>query len=501
MLGDHWQSKGYMYKNYFGFSESPFENNLDQRFLFFSANHKEVSAALLYFIKLKKGFAMVCGDVGTGKTMLINYLLNKLPNSVHPIMIMNPDVGYIEILRYVAGILKIDAEGKSILDLVDHVKAALVEASRKGESFVLIIDEAHLLSDKSIEQIRLLSNIETQEHKLFQILLLGQYELSYKLNRPELRQLRQRININRFLAPMDADETIRYIDHRLKMAGSSFDACFESNCRKLIFKMTNGVPRSINQLCDSALLACMTEKQQKVNRKVLKMAGTVLRSDILFTPRSRIDGSALFRKMIKPFAVFGACTMILALFGIAGYWGGLGKKAQFFLHGLYPSVLTPVAPTPIPTPAPVVVQRPISETATHPESPPIEIRSSWQQTTGNKDQLSGPGAALPEMKQALKTEAPGPPKEKTGNFDASSSSVKKNIQAENQASFLQNPKRIVVKNGDTLHEIAYRFFPENMDEGLKKILKVNPKIDDMNLIYKGQILIIPETDSNRKDPN
>ena len=440
-----------MYKNYFGFSKSPFENNLDQRFLFFSASHKEVSAALLYFIRLKKGFAMVCGDVGTGKTMLVNYLLNKLPSSVHPIMITNPDVGYIEILRYVAGILQIDAEGKSILDLADHVKAALVEASRKGESFVLIIDEAHLLSHKSIEEIRLLSNIETQEHKLFQILLLGQYELSYKLNRPELRQLRQRININRFLAPMDADETIRYINHRLKMAGSSFDDCFKSNCRKLIFKMTNGVPRSINQICDSALLACMTEKQRKVNRKVLKIAGTVLQSDILFTPRSRIDGSALFRKMIKAFAVFGACTMLLALFGIAGYWGGLGKKAQLFMHGFYP--------------------------------------------------LSGPGAALPEMKQALKTEAPVPPKETTANFDAPSSSVEKNIQAENQASFLQNPKRIVVKNGDTLREIAYRFFPNNMDEGLKKILKVNPKIDDMNLIYKGQILIIPEIDSNRKDSN
>ena len=450
-----------MYKNYFGFSEYPFENNLNQKFLFLSASHKEVSAALLYFIKMKKSFAMVCGDVGTGKTMLINYLLNKLPNSVHPITIMNPDVGYAEILRYVAGILQINAEGKSILNLADHVKAALVEASRKGESFVLIIDEAQLLSDKSIEEIRLLSNIETQEHKLFQILLLGQYELSYKLNRPELRQLRQRININRFLAPMDADETIRYIDHRLKMAGSSFVNCFESNCRKMIFKMTKGVPRSINQICDSALLACMTEKQRKVNKKILKISCRVLRSDILFTPRSRIDSSARFRKMIRRLAVFSACTMILALLGIAGYWGWLGKK----------------------------------------ESPPIEIRSSSQQTTENNNQQSGPGDALPEMKQDLKTEAPGPPKEEIGNFDASSASVKKNIQTENQASFLQNPKRIVVKNGDTMYSIAYRFFPENVVEGLKRILKLNPEIDDMNLIYKGQELIIPETDSNRQDPN
>ena len=487
-----------MYKNYFGFSESPFENNLDQRFLFFSASHKEVSAALLYFIKLKKGFAMVCGDVGTGKTMLINDLMNKLPNSVHPIMIINPDVGYIEILRYVAGIFKINAEGKSILNLTDQVKAALVEANSKGQHFVLIIDEAHLLSDKSIEGIRLLSNIETQQHKLFQILLMGQYELSYKLNRPEFRQLRQRININRFLAPMDADETIRYIDHRLKMAGSSFDDCFESNCKKLIFKMTKGVPRSINQICDSALLACMTEKRRKVNRKVLKISSTVLRSDILFTPRSHIGGAALFRKMIRPFAVFGACAMILLLSGIVGYWGGLGKKAQVFIHGLYQSGLTPVAPAP----GPVVIRQTISNTAAHAKSPPIKIQSSGQQMGGTKDQSKGTEAELPEMNQALKTEAPGRPKEKNGNFEASSSAVKENIQAEKPSLLLLNPKSkiIVVKNGDTLFNIAYRFFPANADEGVIKILKVNPKIDDRNLIYEGQELIIPVADSNRKYP-
>jgi len=460
-----------MYTSYFGFSESPFENNLDQRFLFFSASHKEVFAALLYFIRLKKGFAMVCGDVGTGKTMLINHLLNNLPSSVHPIMIMNPDVGYIEILRYVAGKLHLDTEGESVLDLADHVKDALVKASRKGESFVLIIDEAHLLSKKSIEEIRLLSNIETQEHKLFQILLLGQYELSYKLNRPELRQLRQRISINRFLAPMDADETIRYIDHRLRVVGSRFDECFESNCKKLIFTMTNGVPRSINQICDSALLACMTEKQRKVNKEILKISSTVLQSDILCTPRSGINGSSLFKKMIKPFAAFGACALVLALFVMAAHWGWLGKRVQFFMHGLYSSVLPHGAPPS--TPAPMSAN----------------------------DQQSGTGGALPATKQAMKTEAPGSPKEKPGNFDSSISSDNKNPQPENQASFVQNATRIIVKNGDTLRQIAYRFFPENANEGLKKILKANPKVDDMNLIYRGQILIIPENDSLRKDPD
>jgi general secretion pathway protein A len=507
-----------MYYKYFGFSDAPFENNLDQRFLFFSANHAEVSAALLYFIKWKKGFALVCGDVGTGKTMLINYLLSRLPDSVHPILIANPDVGYVEILRIVAGVLKTDVKGKRVYDLVEHVKAALVEADRQGESFVLIIDEAQLLPDKIIDQIRLLSNIETQEHKLFQILLLGQYELSYKLSRPEMRQLRQRININRFLAPMDAAETIQYIDHRLKMAGSSFDACFEPHCRRLIFKMTNGVPRSINQLCDSALLVCMTEKLQMVNRKVLKMAGTDLRSDVLFTPRSHADSTASTWKTIRLMAAFVASAVIWALLGIYGYQGMLGERTQNFLHRLSPLVLMP----------PATGQQPVSETATNPEmltavikpvsgdsaklpdsatdkvseiensSPPLP---SGQQASENHNQESDPGAALPEIKQPLQKDALVSPGEIIGNVAISSLLHGKDVQPKTETSLPHDPKRVVVKNGDTLFGLASRFFPKNKVDGVKKILAANSMVDDMHRIYPGQKLIIPEIGSDRKGLN
>jgi type II secretory pathway predicted ATPase ExeA/LysM repeat protein len=479
-----------MVKKHFGFSDSPFENNLDQRFLFFSANHKEVTAALLYFIKWKKSFALVCGDVGTGKTMLIHYLLNRLPDSVHPIMIANPDVGYREILRYVAGILKVDAKGKRILDLVDLVKAALVEAGRRGERFVLIIDEAHLLSDKSLEQIRLLSNIETPEHKLFQILLLGQYELSYKLNRPELRQLRQRININRFLAPMDAVETIQYMDYRLGMAGSSFDACFEPHCRPLLFKMTKGVPRSINQLCDSALLICKAEKRQKVTKTVLKKAGEALRSDILFTPGSRAGSTASPWKSVRSLAAFSAGALVLILLGISGYRGELGADAHYFLQRFAPSVLAP----------PVVVQPPLAETATHPVLPPIEIPSSEQETPQHKDPEGDSGAAMLEMKQLLPTEAPVAIAEETGNGERSRPlPAGQDFQQETQKSLLHGPERVVVKKGDTLFGIASRFYPKNKAEGLKKILAANPLIGGTNRIYPGQKLIIPESVYYRED--
>lgn len=275
-----------MYNPYFGFSGSPFENTLDQRFLYLGEEHQEVLAALLYFIETKKGFALVCGDVGTGKTMLINSLLEQLPETVSPVLIANPYVSSQELLLYLAYALRIKATGaEKVLELTDAVKNALLEAKSRDRHLVLIVDEAHLLSDQALEEIRLLSNIETPDQKLLQILLVGQYELSHNLDRPEMRHLRQRINVNRFLSHLNPAETITYIDHRLHQVGSSYASVFEENCGRLIFRLTKGVPRSLNRLCDNALLICMAEGRRQVNRKTLKQAHAALQADRLSTPK------------------------------------------------------------------------------------------------------------------------------------------------------------------------------------------------------------------------
>jgi type II secretory pathway predicted ATPase ExeA len=339
-----------MYNPYFGFSCSPFENTLDQRFLFLSESHEEVIAALLYFVQEKKSFALVCGDVGTGKTMIVHHVLSSLHPSVQPILIPYPDVEYIEILRYIARVLKINPEGKGILDLTDEVKAVLTKPSLDGKQYVLIIDEAHLLPVSSLENIRLLSNIELIENKLLQILLIGQNELSYKLRRRDMRQLRQRINVNRFLSPMSPSDTIEYIDHRLGVAGSGFDRCFDPSCKKPIYKLTGGVPRSINRLCDTALLVCMSQKADKVTGRIVKKAHDALHSDVILAPKAikpgrffgdkkfsdkKIGAEKFSDKKLKPALAGGALVLLLALV-FFGYRGKLRENLKGWMDGSGP---------------------------------------------------------------------------------------------------------------------------------------------------------------------
>jgi general secretion pathway protein A len=299
-----------MYKSYFGFSALPFENNLDPRFLFLSEDHGKVLSALYYFVKTNKSFAIVCGDVGTGKTMLINAFLKRLvPKSIQTIIVSNPYLDSRELLRYIAQVMNIEIDAnQSIVDLIDKIKGALMDSNSLHRQILLIVDEAHLLSDQTLEEIRLLSNIETDDKKLFQILLVGQSELSHKLARPEMRQLRQRLNINRFLSPLTAAETFKYIDHRLKKVGSSFESCFTANCSSLIYKMAGGVPRQINRICDNALFICMTEGMRKVNRKILRKAEEALQTDLIFTPPGLSPKRALLKPLV-PVAVGLAVLM------------------------------------------------------------------------------------------------------------------------------------------------------------------------------------------------
>ncbi len=524
-----------MYNPYFGFSCSPFENTLDQRFLYFSECHEEVIAALLYFVRAKKSFALVCGDVGTGKTMIVHHFLSKLPGSVKPIVIPYPGVEYIEILQYIARVLKVNPAGKGILDLTDKIKAALTKKSLDGQQVVLILDEAHILSVSSLEHIRLLSNIETSENNLLQILLIGQNELSLNLHRSDMRQLRQRITVNRVLTAMSPSETTCYIDHRLRVAGSGFDKCFESECKKPIYKMTGGVPRSINRLCDTALLVCMTEKGEKVTGRILKKAHDALHSDVILSPKESKPGrffnvKEFSAEKLKPALAVGALVLVLAL-GFLGYQGNIGENVKGWIYGPDSSK---TVNTSIARPLPAVSEVKTEEVSNPPGSeekspsgdvPDLVTSSSPGVVEESPEGLPKEGESIDNKEvnvRKIDTDSPsieesGPipaSPEKTQTNDENSNTGQESEQAqagddeiasqsENPTATAQNLQiggkalgssnvfTITIKKGDTLRGIAEQWFPEDPASGEESILSANPQIDEGNRMYVGQTLRIP----------
>jgi type II secretory pathway predicted ATPase ExeA/LysM repeat protein len=466
--------------------------------------------------------------------MIVHHLLGRLPRSIKPILIPYPEGEYIEILRYIARVLKVDPQGKGVYDLADEVKAALTKASLDGKQVVLIIDEAHLLSIGSLEHIRLLSNIETTEKKLLQILLIGQNELSHKLHRRDMRQLRQRINVNRLLSPMNPSETTGYMDHRLGVAGSCFDKCFESGCEKTIYKMTRGVPRSINRLCYTALLICMTEKRDKVTGRILKKAHRALHSDVISAPKERF----LSLKTLKPALAGGALVLLLAL-GLFGYKGNLGEDLKGWMNGLdSPRVVNthvekPSLPVPevksediskppgaeennasSSMPGAVTPQAPGPERQTPevlPKEGEMKIEAASPSVAGPSVEESGPDPARPEKSPAedLVPNANGEsaqPQAGDEEREIAAGSENPNSDAQNlqtgvKTSGSSDAFTITVKKGDTLTGIAEQWFPEDSESGQKSILSANPEINDKNRIKKGQILRIPksrETDSEKQ---
>ncbi|MDD3579450.1 MAG: AAA family ATPase [Desulfobacca sp.] len=506
-----------MYNDYFGFSNSPFENNLDQRFLFLSEDHQEVLAALLYFVKERKGLAIVCGDVGTGKTMLVNSFLNRLPDSVQSILISNPMASYLDLLHFIAAAIGIVDKKENVLELLDQIKEVLIADRQQGKDYILIVDEAHLFPDASLEEVRLLSNIEVPESKLLQILLVGQYELSHNLNRPQMRQLRQRINISRFLSPLNQTETIAYIDHRLQQVGSSFPAIFEPKCEKLLYQLTDGVPRRINQLCDNALLSCMADGLRRVNRQVLKKAHEALLTDVIFTPKASVKPWKNMALWIPLTA--SAAFLIIGLFlGQTGWWGQYFRPdpGQTRLESKIPSVSAPLPATSKPAKPDNVLSVPGKKVEQSADKPAYEPQSKGAEVQVSKDENEGqstiasaapgptgslaraelsrpefssrPGSAATDSSSSPPTVSQDTSKAAPETISAGDTGVKSTVSDSTTVNF---PEPIKVRANDNLTKIASTHYPDDVDLGLEAILLANPETTNEDLIYPGQKLNLP----------
>lgn len=262
-----------MYERYFGLAEAPFSIAPDPRYLYLSQRHQEALAHLLYGVNSGGGFVLLTGEVGAGKTTVCRCLLEQIPDTCDVAYVFNPQLTVGELLQTICtefGIA-IPADTKRAKTYIDAINHHLLDAHARGRHTVLIIDEAQHLSVAVLEQLRLLTNLETSQRKLLQIILLGQPELATKLARPELRQLAQRIVARYHLKPLEKNEVAAYVRHRLDVAGTQH-RLFPANVIERLYRLSGGVPRVINVLCDRALLGTYVQGKERVDRATLDKA-------------------------------------------------------------------------------------------------------------------------------------------------------------------------------------------------------------------------------------
>jgi general secretion pathway protein A len=271
-----------MYKQFYSLKRSPFEITPDPSFLFVTKRHNEALAALYYGVLRRRGFVVLTGEVGTGKTLLVRCLLKLLSrNNIHYAYTFSSRLTPMEFLQFIAGDLGLPTAGKTKSELLLELSTFVVSSHEKGATTLLVVDEAHHLATDVLEEIRLLTNLETAEEKLLQILLVGQPELDDKLDSRDLRQLKQRIVLRTQLTPLNLEETKGYIYRRMQLAGSSDpDLVFPADTVSAIHQYSQGIPRLINTLCEGALIGAYAGQTRIVVPEIIDEIARELRLQV-----------------------------------------------------------------------------------------------------------------------------------------------------------------------------------------------------------------------------
>ncbi|MEJ2368708.1 MAG: AAA family ATPase [Acidobacteriota bacterium] len=329
-----------MYCRFYGFSEKPFEATPDPKFLYLSPTHREVLSSLSYGIRERKGFIVVLGEAGAGKTVVLRSILDRLEKEVKAAYIFNTDFAFEELLHLVLMDLGLADEKEHLTkaEAIHRLNRLAVRQVARGGKLVIIVDEAQELDRRCLENLRLLSNLETSSNKLIQIILSGQPALEKKLMQPDLKNLSQRISLKRYILPFDEKETHEYIRHRLKVVGNGGSSLFTKDAETLIWLYSGGIPGKINTVCDNALLIGCAIKERKIGGETVQEAIDDL-SENPFSDLStaRADWEAARAQFVKPSSdrrLFGssglfllaACLSLLTGFGLVTL--GLHLKGQ-----------------------------------------------------------------------------------------------------------------------------------------------------------------------------
>ena len=428
-----------MYNCHFGFRESPFSVTPDPRFFYTNTVYLEAFATLRYGIEAKKGFIVITGEVGTGKTTLLRKLLHTLENTVHSVFIFNTYLSFPELLQLTLHDLGLTPKNQSKVTMLQELNEYLIKQLQQGHTVSMLIDEAQNLSHEVLEDLRLLSNLETDQEKLIQIVLMGQPELQAKLAQPNLRQLKQRVALQCRLHPLKDNEVGPYIDFRLKTAGYEGKELFDSDAVERIAFYSKGIPRVMNIICDNALLSAYAASQQVVSADMIEEVARDLglrwepsfteaddapiaqapegeeNTPILQVPNDAVQHRAtpLMRAGVGAFLVMLVLITVASVIDSRELFSIAGKRLGFSKHN----------------PSHRVV----------PVSQPRAVR------------------------EKLKAEAASKP---------------------------QN-ERVIIQHGATIHKIAADTYGPNTILGMDLIKEFNPHITNLNRVLPGQDLLLP----------
>jgi general secretion pathway protein A len=473
-----------MYLEHFGLRENPFSLTPDPRYLVMTDGHKEALASMIYGIQERRGFVLVVGEVGTGKTTLIRHLLGHFGDNIRTCYILNTLVSFEELLEAILRDLALSCPSRLRLDMIEALNEYLIKEAEAGRYVVLLLDEAQHLSSAVLEDLRMLSNLETSQSKLLQIILVGQPELVDKLAQPGLRQLRQRIALIAELTPLTFKETTQYIDHRLRVAGRREGVPFTWAALRRIYSASGGIPRLVNLLSDKALVLAFGDGVNRIRHHIVKQAA----KERNFSPRTSRPMAAaaetpsalhprgwpVFR---LPAAILVSMAVLAALIPAVWHTPGAIERLRPPLAVSTEAATDRViaaAPNPGDIEAPIVAGP--SPTATEAGSPELPPAAAVDVDRGGEP-------AAP--KSTLRAQPPAREMVVKVDRGREPAAPKGTLRAQPRAS------AIVVRRGDTLASIlrnAYGHAPLTL---VDHVAMANPTIIDINMLDAAQRLRLP----------
>lgn len=270
-----------MYKTFYGFTLMPFNVTPDTRFFFPSARHSEALASLIYAVTERKGFALLTGEIGSGKTTVARALLSHLDPDTKVALVLNTHLTSKQLLEVICQEFELPTARRDRIELMGQINDYLIQQLAQNRNVVLLIDEAQNLTPRTLEEIRMISNLETEREKLVQIILMGQPELRQKINAPDLEQLRQRITIRFHLSGLSREESEAYIAHRLRIAGNEHGVRFSRGALRQVVRVSRGIPRLLNIVCDHALLIGYVRQTRRISEEIIREVSGDLAIDLV----------------------------------------------------------------------------------------------------------------------------------------------------------------------------------------------------------------------------